>query len=72
MFRYIVPDPVPINSSLSLDADLSSGHHLDMSAHIVRPEIPRDSPVLRVLFHTGADPRLPRHQQVLLLSRFTP
>ncbi|XP_046680481.1 transmembrane protein 132E isoform X4 [Homalodisca vitripennis] len=62
--RYIVPDPMPMNaSSLSLDMDLSGGHHLDMSAHVVRPEIPRDSPVLRVLFHTGADPRLPRHQQ---------
>lgn len=40
-----------------------------MSAHIVRPEIPRDSPILRVLFHTGTDPSgrrqilLTHHQQ---------
>ncbi|XP_054271015.1 transmembrane protein 132E [Macrosteles quadrilineatus] len=65
--RYIVPDPVPMNAStLALDMELSGGHHLDMSAHVVRGEIPRDSPVLRVLFHTGADPRLPRHQQVCI------
>lgn len=30
--------------------------HLDISAHLVRTTIPRDSPVLRVLFHAGADP----------------
>lgn len=69
--RYIVPDPIPWNaSSLLIDTELSGGHHLDMSAHVVRPEIPRDSPVLRVLFHTGADPggrRLPRHQQVCIM-----
>lgn len=46
-----------------------ASHHLDMSAHIVRNEIPRDSPVLRVLFHTGTDPGgrrqilLARHHQ---------
>ncbi|CAH0554668.1 unnamed protein product [Brassicogethes aeneus] len=40
-----------------------------MSAHIVRDEVPRDSPVLRVLFHTGTDPGgrrqmlLARHHQ---------
>ena len=45
-------------SSILLDMDLtaSASHHLDMSAHIVRNEIPRDSPVLRILFHTGSDP----------------
>lgn len=30
--------------------------HLDISAHLVQPSVPRDSPVLRVLFHAGADP----------------
>lgn len=35
-----------------------------MSAHIVRNEVPRDSPVLRVLFHTGTDPG--GRRQVLL------
>lgn len=45
-------------SSVLLDMDFTASvsHHLDMSAHIVRTEIPRDSPVLRVLFHTGSDP----------------
>lgn len=33
-----------------------SNLHLDISAHLVRPTIPRDNPVLRVLFHAGADP----------------
>ena len=33
-----------------------SNLHLDISAHLVRPTVPRDSPVLRVLFHAGADP----------------
>lgn len=33
-----------------------SNIHLDISAHLVRASIPRDSPVLRVLFHAGADP----------------
>ena len=33
-----------------------SNIHLDISAHLVRSAIPRDSPVLRVLFHAGADP----------------
>ncbi|XP_017768079.1 PREDICTED: transmembrane protein 132D isoform X2 [Nicrophorus vespilloides] len=37
-----------------------------MSAHIVRSEIPRDSPVLRVLFHTGTDSGSRRH---ILLTR---
>ncbi|XP_046389656.1 uncharacterized protein LOC124158549 isoform X2 [Ischnura elegans] len=35
-----------------LDLDPSS-HNLDISAHLVTPEVPRDAPVLRVLFHTG-------------------
>ncbi|RZF42919.1 hypothetical protein LSTR_LSTR003635, partial [Laodelphax striatellus] len=49
--RYIVPDPMPFNASGLLN---EIDHHLDMSAHIVRGEVPRDSPVLRVLFHAGA------------------
>jgi len=39
-----------------LDLQQQSNLHLDISAHLVRPTIPRDSPVLRVLFHAGADP----------------
>ncbi|XP_050310274.1 transmembrane protein 132E [Anthonomus grandis grandis] len=68
--RYVVPDPVPINTTGPvIDLQDQATHHLDMSAHIVRMEIPRDSPVLRVLFHTGTDPGsrrqilLARHQQ---------
>lgn len=63
------------SSSVLLDMDLtaSASHHLDMSAHIVRTEIPRDSPVLRVLFHTGSDPGgrrqllLRNHQRVCIV-----
>lgn len=72
--RFIVPDPIPFNaSSASLqELEISAGHHLDMSAHIVRPDIPRDSPVLRVVFHTGADPLSrkllrTRHQKVCVV-----
>lgn len=55
--RYVVPDPLPLNTSVApSDLQEMATHHLDMSAHIVRNEIPRDSPVLRVLFHTGTDP----------------
>lgn len=63
--RYVVPDPLPINATgPSIDLQDLATHHLDMSAHIVRNEIPRDSPVLRVLFHTGSD--LGTRHQVLL------
>ncbi|PSN42223.1 hypothetical protein C0J52_11252 [Blattella germanica] len=66
-------------SSILLDMDLtaSASHHLDMSAHIVRSEIPRDSPVLRVLFHTGSDPGgrrqllLRNHQRVCIVLHAT-
>lgn len=61
--RYIVPDVVettPPESTQNTTAALldlqQSNVHLDISAHLVRPTIPRDSPVLRVLFHAGADP----------------
>lgn len=69
--RYIVPDaidvlPLPASSVSSpsqpdtaptstLDLDLYT-HNLDISAHLVTPQVPRDSPVLRVLFHTGQQP----------------
>lgn len=48
----------------AIDLQDQATHHLDMSAHIVRNEVPRDSPVLRVLFHTGTDPG--GRRQVLL------
>nr|CAH7758294.1 unnamed protein product [Callosobruchus chinensis] len=63
--RYVVPDPLPMNTSgPTIDLHDHSAHHLDISAHIVRNEIPRDSPVLRVLFHAGTDPG--GRRQVLL------
>ncbi|KRT83248.1 hypothetical protein AMK59_4705, partial [Oryctes borbonicus] len=72
--RYVVPDPLPINATgISIDIQELATHHLDMSAHIVRSEIPRDTPVLRVLFHTGTDPGarrqmlLARHHQVCIV-----
>ncbi|CAG9860128.1 unnamed protein product [Phyllotreta striolata] len=72
--KYIVPDPLPVNNSGStIDFQDQITHHLDMSAHIVRNEIPRDSPVLRVLFHTGTDPGgrrqvlLARHHQKICI-----
>lgn len=60
--RYIVPDVLettPENAQNTTAALLDlqqSNLHLDISAHLVRSSIPRDSPVLRVLFHAGADP----------------
>lgn len=68
--RYIVPDISEATSESShptvttsqnatqtlLDLQQQSNIHLDISAHLVRSTIPRDSPVLRVLFHAGADP----------------
>lgn len=60
--RYIVPDVVDSQSDHAQNAtaalmDLQQSNlHLDISAHLVRPNIPRDTPVLKVLFHAGADP----------------
>lgn len=67
--RYIVPDVTETatdsTSSVTtsqnatqalLDLQQQSNLHLDISAHLVRSTISRDSPVLRVLFHAGADP----------------
>jgi transmembrane protein 132 len=48
----IMTDTAPTST---LDLDLYT-HNLDISAHLVTPQIPRDSPVLRVLFHTGQQP----------------
>lgn len=66
--RYIVPDvsetttdTVTVTNTQNatqalLDLQQQSNLHLDISAHLVRSVIYRDSPVLRVLFHAGADP----------------
>lgn len=63
--RYIVPDILEAavegsstqNTTAALmDLQQQSSLHLDISAHVVRNTVTRDSPVLRVLFHAGADP----------------
>lgn len=68
--RYIVPDISEVTTDSShaavttsqnatqalLELQQQSNLHLDISAHLVRNTISRDSPVLRVLFHAGADP----------------
>ncbi|KAE8744779.1 hypothetical protein FOCC_FOCC008595, partial [Frankliniella occidentalis] len=59
--RYIVPDPIEQLPGVAPDAPLNISalgvaRHLDMSAHMVRADVARDQPVLRVLFHTGGDP----------------
>lgn len=47
----------PTTNTTAALLDLQQSNvHLDISAHLVRQTIPRDSPVLRVLFHSGADP----------------
>lgn len=60
--RFIVPDTVDAtqsdhvqNATGALLELQQSNVHLDISAHLVRSTIPRDSPVIRVLFHAGAD-----------------
>lgn len=55
--RSLVPDPLapapmPGSRNNSLDA---APMRLDMSAHVVVREIPRDAPVIRVLFHAGGE-----------------
>ncbi|XP_046420331.1 transmembrane protein 132E isoform X1 [Neodiprion virginianus] len=82
--RYIVPDPLDAlpgpemrrnltSTTALLDAQELSARHLDMSAHLVRPSVPRDSPVLRVLFHAGSEAGgrrqvlLARHQRVCVV-----
>lgn len=50
----------------SADARNFTAHGLDVSAHLVRPDIPRDAPVLRVLFHTGGEPSARRRLCILL------
>jgi transmembrane protein 132 len=60
--RYIVPDAMDTasdsiqNTTVALLDMQQTNLHLDISAHLVQSSIPRDSPVLRVLFHAGADP----------------
>ncbi|XP_037937749.1 transmembrane protein 132E [Teleopsis dalmanni] len=59
--RYIVPEienqgEIITNTTLALIELQQANVHLDISAHLVRTTVPQDSPVLRVLFHAGADP----------------
>ena len=81
--RYIVPDPLDalpgpetrrnLTAATILDAQELGARHLDMSAHLVGSSVPRDSPVLRVLFHAGSEAGgrrqllLARHQRVCVV-----
>lgn len=81
--RYIVPDPLDalpgpetrrnLTAATILDAQELGARHLDMSAHLVANSVPRDSPVLRVLFHAGSESGgrrqllLGRHQRVCVV-----
>lgn len=54
--RLLVPDPLdtpdgPNGTGGSGDPEMIPP--LDLSAHIVTPTVPKDSPILRVLFHAG-------------------
>ncbi|KAG7307192.1 hypothetical protein JYU34_007345, partial [Plutella xylostella] len=55
--RYAVPDPLepPRRNATLIELQEATAHRLDVSAHLVFRELPRDSPVLRVLFHTGGE-----------------
>ncbi|XP_028040950.1 transmembrane protein 132B [Bombyx mandarina] len=55
--RYAVPDPLepPKRNASLIELQEATAHRLDVSAHLVFRELPRDSPVLRVLFHTGGE-----------------
>ncbi|XP_023037165.1 transmembrane protein 132E isoform X1 [Drosophila willistoni] len=74
--RYIVPDTIEnqngdyMNNSTATLLELQQPNmHLDISAHLVRSTVSQDSPVLRVLFHAGADPggHLQRQKVCVLL-----
>ncbi|KAG6450078.1 hypothetical protein O3G_MSEX006376 [Manduca sexta] len=55
--RYAVPDPLepPKRNATLMELQEATAHRLDVSAHLVFRELPRDAPVLRVLFHTGGE-----------------
>ncbi|XP_026330069.1 transmembrane protein 132B [Hyposmocoma kahamanoa] len=55
--RYAVPDPLepPRRNATLQELQDATAHRLDVSAHLVFRELPRDTPVLRVLFHTGGE-----------------
>ncbi|EDX00985.2 transmembrane protein 132E isoform X1 [Drosophila yakuba] len=72
--RYIVPDTMDsqsgdyMNNATLLELQ-QPNMHLDISAHLVRSSVSQDAPVLRVLFHAGADPggHLQRQKVCVLL-----
>uniref|UniRef100_A0A1B0FGG5 Transmembrane protein 132E n=1 Tax=Glossina morsitans morsitans TaxID=37546 RepID=A0A1B0FGG5_GLOMM len=59
--RYIVPDAIEnqtdyMNNTTAALLELQQSNiHLDISAHLVSTKVSPDFPVLRVLFHAGAD-----------------
>jgi len=56
--RLLVPDPLDnspggSNGTGGMGNDPEMIPPLDLSAHIVTPSVPKDTPILRVLFHAG-------------------
>lgn len=54
--RLLVPDPLDTpggSNGTGGSSDPEMIPPLDLSAHIVTPTVPKDSPILRVLFHAG-------------------
>ena len=54
--RLLVPDPLDStlpNGTSANNAEPEMIPPLDLSAHIVTPTVPKDTPILRVLFHAG-------------------
>lgn len=51
--RLLVPDPLENGAWNGTMTEAEMVPPLDLSAHIVTPTIPKDTPILRVLFHAG-------------------
>jgi transmembrane protein 132 len=55
--RLLVPDPLDGSGGIDVMDGINSEPEmmppLDLSAHIVTPTVPKDTPILRVLFHAG-------------------
>ena len=64
-----VPDVATVTNA-SLDLGLQP-HLLDLSAHLVTREVRKDSPVLRVLFHTGQRAPAKKKNSVCILLTAT-
>merc|ERR1712223_1487154 len=70
--QYLVPDlmleqePHDDKQHLALITDFEP-HQLDLSAHLVTNEVPKDNPVLRVLFHTANYHNIGHNSQICIV-----